>query len=259
MRDVPNTIVHFYRATVMHADVWRRRLDVTTNWAVVSTAAIVTFAFSDPDHPHFILPLSIVFAAFFLVMESRRYQAFNLWRQRVEMLNRYIVAPALAPKSAPPPDEIESELAALAAELGSNVPHLSLVDALGYRLRRNYALLFAAVGATWVLKLWYHPTPAASFSELIDRAALGGMSGGAVTSIFGGMLGFSMFLAARARTEKMQDWTELPSPLRRALASDSRERETSLVSDAGPREFRRTPGPLTAVLRRDNDEPHSTD
>ena len=44
-------LVHFYRAVVSHADVWRQRMDATTNWAAATTAAMVTFAFGNASAP----------------------------------------------------------------------------------------------------------------------------------------------------------------------------------------------------------------
>ena len=35
---------HFFRAEISRANIWRQRLDTTTNWAVVITAAIITFS-----------------------------------------------------------------------------------------------------------------------------------------------------------------------------------------------------------------------
>lgn len=46
------TLVHFYRAVVSHADVWRQRMDAAMNWAAAATAAIVTIAFGDRAAPH---------------------------------------------------------------------------------------------------------------------------------------------------------------------------------------------------------------
>lgn len=47
--DLDNTtLTHFYRAVVGHADVWRQRMDATTNWAAATTAGMITFAFSTP-------------------------------------------------------------------------------------------------------------------------------------------------------------------------------------------------------------------
>ncbi len=263
MKEVPNAIVHFYRASVMHADVWRQRLDATTNWAVVSTAAIVTFAFSAPENPHFILLLALAFSTFFLIMESRRYQMFDLYRHRVRMLNRYIIAPALSPSTAPEEEEIETELTALAEELGSTVPHLSLVDSMGYRLRRNYGLLFGAVFGTWLLKLWYHPSPAHSGAAYVARARIGMAPGLGVLIGAGILVLILIFLAVRARTERMEEWRELPSPLRRAFGRPwHEEREMSLASDEGLRTFEGQPlklGDMIATRKQENATPPDPD
>lgn len=259
MEEIPSTIVHFYRASVMHADVWRQRLDATTNWAVVSTAAILTFAFSAPENPHFILLLALTFDTFFLIMESRRYQMFDLYRHRVRMLNRYVIAPALSPTTAPDPNKIATELTALATELGSTVPHLSLIDSMGYRLRRNYGLLFGAVFATWLLKLWYHPNPAHSAPAYIERAQIGIMPGAAVLTGAAVLIVVLIFLAVRARTERMEEWRELPSPLRRAFGrARDEEREMSLASEEGLRAFEGKSlslGDVIATRRREHPTP----
>src|SRR5688500_20253488 len=42
-------MVHFFRAEIQRANVWRQRLDTTTNWAVVVTGATLSIAFSQPD------------------------------------------------------------------------------------------------------------------------------------------------------------------------------------------------------------------
>jgi uncharacterized membrane protein len=39
-------MVHFFRAEIQRANVWRQRLDTTTNWAVVTTGAAISFAFT---------------------------------------------------------------------------------------------------------------------------------------------------------------------------------------------------------------------
>ena len=37
--DLSNPVfVHFYRAVVSHMDVWRQRMDATTNWAAAMTS-----------------------------------------------------------------------------------------------------------------------------------------------------------------------------------------------------------------------------
>jgi uncharacterized membrane protein len=38
-------MVHFYRGEVSRSNTWRARLDGTSNWAVVTIAALLTFSF----------------------------------------------------------------------------------------------------------------------------------------------------------------------------------------------------------------------
>jgi uncharacterized membrane protein len=40
-----SAMVHFYRGEMHRSQVWRTRLDTTTNWAVVTTAGLISFAF----------------------------------------------------------------------------------------------------------------------------------------------------------------------------------------------------------------------
>jgi uncharacterized membrane protein len=68
--------VHFYRGELYRSQVWRTRLDTTTNWAVVPTAAMVTFAFGEAAHSHIILLLSSLVIAVFLCQEARRFRYF---------------------------------------------------------------------------------------------------------------------------------------------------------------------------------------
>ena len=53
-------MVHFYRGERSRADAWRNRLDPTTNWAVVTTAGMLSFTFGDPYHSHVPLLLANV-------------------------------------------------------------------------------------------------------------------------------------------------------------------------------------------------------
>ncbi|MBU1877465.1 MAG: DUF2270 domain-containing protein, partial [Chloroflexi bacterium] len=43
-------MVHLFRAEVQRANVWRQRLDTTTNWAVITTGAAISIAFSSATH-----------------------------------------------------------------------------------------------------------------------------------------------------------------------------------------------------------------
>ena len=79
-------MVHFYRGEVSRANTWRNRLDTTTNWAVLTTGATLSFAFSSPTNPHFVILINTVLVTFFLFMEARRYRYYEIWSSRVRIL-----------------------------------------------------------------------------------------------------------------------------------------------------------------------------
>src|SRR5262245_23146106 len=39
-------MIHFYRGEVQRSNTWRNRLDTTTNWAVITAGATLSFVFS---------------------------------------------------------------------------------------------------------------------------------------------------------------------------------------------------------------------
>src|SRR6185369_13709295 len=41
-------MIHFYRGEVQRSNTWRNRLDTTTNWAVLTAGATLSFVFSSP-------------------------------------------------------------------------------------------------------------------------------------------------------------------------------------------------------------------
>ena len=210
----PQVLVHLYRAAVQHADTWRQRLDATTNWAVITTAAVITFSFGSDSTPHFVVLLALLFVVFFLFMESRRYQAYNLWQRRVRVLHRAIIVPALAPDRVDE-GQVKVLLRKLADDIGSWFPAIPMWAAVGYRLRRNYGPLMTLILLTWLLKLYAHPFAAPSVLEYVDRAAVGLAPGALV------MVGIGLFflacvvLALAAPSEQMKEWSLLPSPIDR--------------------------------------------
>jgi len=231
--------VHFYRALVMHMDVWRQRMDATTNWAVATTAVMLTFTFTSPDAPHFVMLMALAFDGMFLFMESRRYQTFDLWRRRFRTLNHYLIAPTLVGRDTPSAEEIERHYASIAADLGRTVPHLPIMHAVGYRIRRNYVYLFAIAILAWLLKLEVHPHPAATFAEFVGRAGVGFVTG---PFVFAGIVGFvaiAALLAIRAPSEGMIGWSEVPSPLGRWFRQGHKLRRAQRISSAGKRRRKR--------------------
>jgi uncharacterized membrane protein len=178
-------MVHFFRAEVQRANIWRQRLDTTTNWAVVSTGATLSVAFSQPDIHHGIIILNTLLVLWFLYIETRRYRYYELWSYRVRLMETDFYAAMLVPPFHPSPEWAES----LAENLLSPSFPISIWEAFGRRLRRNYAWIFLILYAAWVAKIWLFPEPASGLEEFIERSAVGPISGDIMIA-----LGFAFYL-----------------------------------------------------------------
>ena len=172
--EMNTALVHFYRGEITRANTWRNRLDTTTNWAVLTSGATLSFAFSSPTNPHFVILINSLLVAFFLFMEARRYRYYEIWSSRVRVLEIGYFARLFAP-DAPAADD------AWAAQLSEDLvrPHFTISEweAVGRRLRRNYLWLFMLLAASWNLKVYLHPLPAYDFNAFIDRARVGVVPG----------------------------------------------------------------------------------
>ena len=166
-------MVHFFRAEVQRANTWRLRLDTTTNWAVVSTGATLSVAFSQPDIHHGIIILNTLLVIWFLFIETRRYRYYELWSYRVRLMETDFYAAMLVPPFHPSPEWAES----LAENLLSPSFPISIWEAFGRRLRRNYAWIFLILYAAWVSKIWLFPQPVQGLEEFIQRSAVGPIAG----------------------------------------------------------------------------------
>lgn len=166
-------MVHFFRAEVQRANVWRQRLDTTTNWAVVATGATLSIAFSQSEIHHGIIILNTLLVTWFLFIEARRYRYYELWSYRVRLMETDFYAAMLVPPFHPSPEWAES----LAENLLSPRFPISMMEAFGRRLRRNYFWILLILYASWVAKIWLFPAPAVDFDEFLTRAAIGPLSG----------------------------------------------------------------------------------
>ena len=173
-------MIHFYRGEVQRSNTWRNRLDTTTNWAVITAGATLSFVFSSPNNPHFVIPINSILVAIFLLMEARRYRYYEIWSSRVRILETGYFAHMLVPENRPA-DESWAEH--LAADLIT--PHFTITEweAVGRRLRRNYLWIFALLALSWNLKVYLTPFPARDFDAFIDRATVGIVPGWIVFTV----------------------------------------------------------------------------
>lgn len=172
-------MAHFYRGEITRANTWRNRLDTTTNWAVLTTGATLSFAFSSPTNPHFVILINTVLVGFFLFMEARRYRYYEIWSSRVRLVETGYFTQILIPDAAAD----DSWMKLLVEDL--KTPHFTISEweALGRRLRRNYLWIFVLLAACWNLKVYIHPVPAYDFNAFIDRATIGVIPGEVVFMI----------------------------------------------------------------------------
>ncbi len=163
-------LVHFYRGEVQRSNVWRTRLDATTNWAVITAGATLSFVFSSPDNPHFAIPINSILVSIFLFMEARRYRYYEVWANRVRVLETGYFAPMLSHRTIPPDKEWAEHISA-----DLLTPHFTISEweAVGRRLRSNYIWIFVLLALSWTLKVYLHPFPATKSETFINRAQVG--------------------------------------------------------------------------------------
>jgi uncharacterized membrane protein len=246
-------MIHFYRGEVQRSNTWRNRLDTTTNWAVITAGATLSFVFSSTLNPHFVIPINSILVAIFLLMEARRYRYYEIWSSRVRILETGYFAHILTPDNRPT-DEAWAEH--LAADL--TTPHFTITEweAVGRRLRRNYLWIFALLALSWNLKVYMHPLPARDFDAFIDRAQVGFVPGWIVFVIgiaFNALvLGFAIgTLRLREATgevlpkhefslqplKRMTNWTA--APIRRTTVRAKRARQRVRSRETQTSEFKK--------------------
>lgn len=184
-------MVHFFRAEVQRANVWRQRLDTTTNWAVVATGATLSIAFSQSNVHHSVILLNTLLVLWFLYIEARRYRYYELWSYRVRLMETDFYAAMLVPPFHPSPEWAEN----LAENLLTPSFPISMWEAFGRRLRRNYYWIFLILLASWVAKIWLFPAAPSGVDEFLQRASVGPVRGEIMIGL--GMV-FYLFLAVFA-------------------------------------------------------------
>ena len=168
--DYYNVMAHFYRGEVGRIMLWRQRLDLTTNWAIASTTAVIAYALGHEEVTHFVFFFAALIALFLLIIESRRYRYYDAFRARVRMLEAHFLQPVLRLEA--PPAQTDWR-ALLAEDLALPSFKISRRAALYRRFGRNYVWLFAIVGCAWVVKVWAHCPGSHSFAGFFRAAQAG--------------------------------------------------------------------------------------
>jgi uncharacterized membrane protein len=171
--DFNTAMVHLYRGELTRSNVWRSRLDATTNWAVITTGATLSFAFSSPQNTPIVLIINTLLVLLFLFIEARRYRYYELWTYRVRIMEQNFFAGLLSPPFMPHSDWADR----LTDSLNHPKFPISLLEAFGRRYRRNYGPIFLILAISWIMKIFIHPIETRSWLEFLDRAQIGPVSG----------------------------------------------------------------------------------
>jgi uncharacterized membrane protein len=162
-----NALTHLYRGELGRMTAYRLRLDTTTNWALGTTAAMITFALGHTELPHSIFGLAVVLDVMFLWLEAARFRTYEGIRRRVRLLEEGFFAPILGGR------EQDGWERALADSLDDFKLPITHVQAMSVRLRRSYCWLIASIYVGWYVKL-------TRGGDVLESAALGPLPGSLV-------------------------------------------------------------------------------
>ncbi|MXV61952.1 DUF2270 domain-containing protein [Natronorubrum sp. JWXQ-INN-674] len=167
-----------YRGELDRETTWRSRLDQTTTWSVTIMAAILTWAFSSPDNPHYIILIGVLAVGLFCWIEARRYRDYDVYRSRVRLFQQDLFANAFDPS-------LEVEHDDWRTELGEDYRYptykITMFEAVSNRLRRIYFALLLVLGLAWLFRV----TAFVPDATLPAAAAVGTLAGSVVLGVVG--------------------------------------------------------------------------
>lgn len=192
-----SALAHLYRGEIHRMKFWRERLDRTTNWAVLVIAAILTWAFSSTQNPHYVVLVGAAVISLFLVVEARRYRAYDVWRSRVRTLQENVWAYGLDPSKGLVDENWRTRLA---DDYRTPTVKITIEEAISHRLRRVYLPIFTVLLGAWVIRVSaFDPEPWPA------SAAIGQIPGLAVTAVVVAVYVAAVVVAYRPRTWHARD------------------------------------------------------
>lgn len=168
-------IFHYYRAEVYRETNWRNRLDNTTNWAIVVSAAILSYAFSEIQVPHTVILINFLMVWFFLYIESRRFRYYSMLRYRTRLMEKQLLAPIFMGSDQPFHEQKWKQ--ELAQSFTKPSIEISRLESIAWRLRRIYIVIFPVLFLAWLSKLRTTPLPALTLDQIFENARVGFVPG----------------------------------------------------------------------------------
>jgi uncharacterized membrane protein len=163
-----SNLAHLYRGEMARADAWRARLDTTTNWALTTTAACVSFGLGSTGANHAVFLVGIYLVINFLVIESRRYRTWDAFMRRIRLLELGLYTPLLRNEPIEP-----QRLRELASLLEGPRVLISFWEAIGQRAKRAYAAYLGVLLVAWVVKLLFGIHPGMGIGSVIAKMHVG--------------------------------------------------------------------------------------
>ncbi|QLG47929.1 DUF2270 domain-containing protein [Natrinema halophilum] len=173
-----SVMAHTYRGEIDRVGMWRQRLDETTTWAVTLIAAILTWAFSSTDNPHYLLLIGIVVVTIFLGIEASRYRDYDVFRSRARVIQENLFANALDPSQGTESHDWRAELS---KDYRRPTLKVSLYEALANRLRSVYLPLLSVLLGAWIFRI----TAFAPRQDWLTTAEVARVPGIAVVAVVG--------------------------------------------------------------------------
>ena len=159
---------------------------------------MLSVSLSTSNAHHSVLMFAMVLAFFLLMIESRRYRFFDVYRSRVRRLERNYYA-----KLFDPTVKMEDDWQRImAADLTAPTFVISMTEAVSRRLRRNYIWIFLILLGAWALKVTFpsfngEAPPALSFHDWVRNAGVGPVSGWIISAIMLAFYGWILVAALR--------------------------------------------------------------
>jgi uncharacterized membrane protein len=200
-------LAHLYRPELYRSTLSPTRLDATTTGAVVATGIALSVTFSSSTASPLPLALVGLLVAVFLTIEARRYRFFDFWRMRAHVLELQFFGPILQGQGVRT-DNGWNEI--LYQDYIRPNLHISLLEAVGRRLRRNYGWIFTIQVVAYVGKLLIHPVPIEHIAEVWQRAAIGPIPGQLV--LLAGLAFHGAWITVAWRTLRSRRGGDRPRP-----------------------------------------------
>jgi len=176
-------LYHYYRAEVYRETNWRGRLDVTTNWAIVTTAGILSFVFSAENISHVMILINYILVIFLLFIEARRFRYYSILKKRTRLIEEHILAPMFLGDTFF--KEINGKwLKKLGEYLIKPIIPISRRESIAWRLRRNYMFILPFIFSAWLVKLSMTSVNTTSMMNVIQQGYIWHIPGEVVCVFF---------------------------------------------------------------------------